>query len=118
MAFLEDEDDVPVSFAARKNYEDEDTTPTTDREIKGWYGYTIAAEVYAVVAVGKYNTSHPKHLHTYPSQEPSCPYSSNNLREPMGLSSLITANHVSLPEVRGNAKKRLEGIQNNAWSCF
>lgn len=52
MAFIDDEDGVPISHAARRNYEDEDTTPTTDREVKGWYGYTIAAEVYAVVAVG------------------------------------------------------------------
>lgn len=34
-------------------YNDEDTSPTTDRELKGWYAYPIAAEVFAVVAVGE-----------------------------------------------------------------
>ena len=34
-------------------YEGEDTSPTTKRELYGWYSYSIAAEVFAVVAVGK-----------------------------------------------------------------
>jgi hypothetical protein len=34
-------------------YEGEDTSPTTKRELYGWYSYGIAAEVFAVVAVGK-----------------------------------------------------------------
>ena len=33
-------------------YADEDTTPTSDREILGWYAYGIAAEVFAVCGVG------------------------------------------------------------------
>jgi len=36
----------------RIKYEGEDTSPTTDRELKAWYAYPIAAEVFAVVAVG------------------------------------------------------------------
>jgi hypothetical protein len=34
-------------------YEGEDTSATTKRELYGWYSYAIAAEVFAVVAVGK-----------------------------------------------------------------
>lgn len=33
-------------------YPGEDTTPTTKQEIWGWYAYGIAAEVFAVCAVG------------------------------------------------------------------
>lgn len=33
-------------------YDDEDTSPTTARELKGWYSYAIAAEVFAVVGTG------------------------------------------------------------------
>lgn len=33
-------------------YAGEDTTPTTRREILGWYAYGIAAEVFAVSGVG------------------------------------------------------------------
>ncbi|KAI1569203.1 ATG22 multi-domain protein [Pyrenophora tritici-repentis] len=36
------------------NYEGEDTSPTTERELKGWFAYPIAAEVFAVVAVGAF----------------------------------------------------------------
>lgn len=35
-------------------YDDEDTSPTTDRELKGWYSYGLAAEVYAVCGVGSF----------------------------------------------------------------
>jgi len=34
-------------------YEDEDTSPTTKRELRGWYAYALAAEVYAVVGIGE-----------------------------------------------------------------
>jgi len=37
----------------RTRYEGEDTTVTTEREIRGWYAYGIAAEVFAVGGVGK-----------------------------------------------------------------
>lgn len=33
-------------------YSGEDTTPTTQREVRGWYAYGIAAEVFAVCGVG------------------------------------------------------------------
>ncbi|KAL1305044.1 hypothetical protein AAFC00_001985 [Neodothiora populina] len=35
-------------------YEDEDTSATTDRELKGWYSYGVAAEVFAVCGVGSF----------------------------------------------------------------
>ncbi|KAJ6172777.1 Major facilitator superfamily domain general substrate transporter [Penicillium chermesinum] len=35
-------------------YAGEDTTPTTKREILGWYSYGIAAEVFAVCGVGSF----------------------------------------------------------------
>ncbi|KAJ5081084.1 Major facilitator superfamily domain general substrate transporter [Penicillium angulare] len=35
-------------------YVGEDTTPTTHREILGWYSYGIAAEVFAVCGVGSF----------------------------------------------------------------
>lgn len=35
-------------------YPGEDTTPTSDRELRGWYSYGIAAEVFAVVGVGEF----------------------------------------------------------------
>ncbi|KAJ5765806.1 hypothetical protein N7520_005365 [Penicillium odoratum] len=35
-------------------YAGEDTTPTTRREILGWYAYGIAAEVFAVCGVGSF----------------------------------------------------------------
>ena len=33
-------------------YEEEDASSTTGRELRGWYSYAIAAEVFAVVGVG------------------------------------------------------------------
>lgn len=39
-------------------YAGEDTTPTTDREILGWYSYGIAAEVFAVCGVGAYGCNY------------------------------------------------------------
>ncbi|KAH7380510.1 autophagy-related protein 22-1 [Phaeosphaeria sp. MPI-PUGE-AT-0046c] len=35
-------------------YEGEDTSPTTTHELNGWYAYPVAAEVFAVVAVGAF----------------------------------------------------------------
>ncbi|KAI5273422.1 MFS general substrate transporter [Aureobasidium subglaciale] len=37
-----------------RRYEDEDTTPTSDRELKGWYSYGLAAEIFAVAGVGSF----------------------------------------------------------------
>ncbi|KAE8849506.1 hypothetical protein HRS9122_03522 [Pyrenophora teres f. teres] len=58
MSFSDDEDDehdLDTSPVERTtNYEGEDTSPTTERELKGWFAYPIAAEVYAVVAVGAF----------------------------------------------------------------
>lgn len=34
-------------------YEGEDASTTTPRELNGWYSAAIAAEVFAVVGVGK-----------------------------------------------------------------
>lgn len=36
-------------------YEEEDVSPTTDREVKGFYTYSMAAEVFAVCGVGMYD---------------------------------------------------------------
>lgn len=49
-----DEDDEAPTAQPRLRYEGEDTSPTTRRELNGWYAYPIAAEVFAVVAVGTY----------------------------------------------------------------
>lgn len=35
-------------------YEGEDTSETTDRELRGWYIYGLAAEVFAVCGVGSF----------------------------------------------------------------
>ncbi|KUJ16915.1 uncharacterized protein LY89DRAFT_748077 [Mollisia scopiformis] len=35
-------------------YEGEDVSPTTDRELKGFYAYSLAAEVFAVCGVGSF----------------------------------------------------------------
>lgn len=35
-------------------YEGEDLSPTTDRELKGFYAYSLAAEVFAVCGVGSF----------------------------------------------------------------
>lgn len=50
----QDEDDEAATLQPRVRYEGEDTSPTTTRELNGWYAYPIAAEVFAVVAVGEY----------------------------------------------------------------
>jgi UMF1 family MFS transporter len=38
----------------RPRYSDEDTTPTTERELQAWYSYAIAAEVFAVSGTGSF----------------------------------------------------------------
>lgn len=50
----QDEDDEATLSAPRTRYDGEDTSPTTQREVNGWYAYPIAAEVFAVVAVGAF----------------------------------------------------------------
>ncbi|KAH8640444.1 hypothetical protein IG631_03385 [Alternaria alternata] len=51
MSFDLDDDETLISISRTDRYEGEDTSPTTDRELKAWYAYPIAAEVFAVVAV-------------------------------------------------------------------
>lgn len=41
-------------------YASEDTTPTTTRELRGWYSYGMAAEIFAVCGVGMFRR--PSHL--------------------------------------------------------
>jgi UMF1 family MFS transporter len=38
----------------RARYIDEDTSPTTERELRGWYSYGVAAEVFAVAGLGSF----------------------------------------------------------------
>ncbi|KAF2022984.1 autophagy-related protein-like protein 22 [Setomelanomma holmii] len=53
MSFEEDEEDLEL-LRRELRYEGEDISPTTTRELNGWYAYPIAAEVFAVVAVGAF----------------------------------------------------------------
>jgi MFS transporter, UMF1 family len=39
--------------ARAPRYDGEDISPTTDREIRGWFFTGLAAEIYAVCGVGK-----------------------------------------------------------------
>lgn len=54
MSDFEDWDDEATLSAPRVRYQGEDTSPTTQRELNGWYVYPVAAEVFAVVAVGAF----------------------------------------------------------------
>jgi len=49
---LDSEEDEAERVQLQSHYEGEDTSATTNRELNGWYAYPIAAEVFAVVAVG------------------------------------------------------------------
>ena len=51
---LEDPDQSLLNLQQCKRYTEEDISPTTARELNGWYSYAIAAEVFAVVGVGKF----------------------------------------------------------------
>jgi UMF1 family MFS transporter len=57
MSFDGDDEDI-YRAQLQLRYEGEDTNATTNRELNGWYAYPIAAEVFAVVAVGNYNMPH------------------------------------------------------------
>lgn len=50
---MEDDDEASTPVASRR-YEDEDISPTTDKELRGWYGYGIAAEAFAVCGPGSF----------------------------------------------------------------
>jgi len=43
----------------RPRYEGEDTSETTEREVRGWYAYGLAAEVFAVCGVGEMDLKEP-----------------------------------------------------------
>jgi hypothetical protein len=50
---LDGDDDEAMDHVHRQaRYEGEDSSATTAQELRGWYAYTIAVEVFAVVAVG------------------------------------------------------------------
>jgi MFS transporter, UMF1 family len=54
---MEEDDDltVPTRVLSRTpRYPDEDLSPTTDKELRGWYFYGIAAEVFAVCGPGSF----------------------------------------------------------------
>ena len=38
--------------ARAPRFEGEDVSPTTERELRGWYSIGLAAEIYAVCGVG------------------------------------------------------------------
>lgn len=43
----------------KPRYDGEDTSPTTQTELLGWYSYGVAAEVFAVCGVGRCRISLP-----------------------------------------------------------
>ncbi|KAK5104263.1 hypothetical protein LTS08_002150 [Lithohypha guttulata] len=47
-------DDTSLTYSPHLSWPEEDKTPTTEREIRGFYSYGIAAEVFAVVGVGAF----------------------------------------------------------------
>lgn len=47
--------EAEMQVGRKPRYENEDTSPTSQRELTGWYCYGIAAEVFAVCGVGKYS---------------------------------------------------------------
>ena len=49
-----DEDVVSPTMSRAPRYEDEDISPTTKRELQGWYCYGMAAEVFAVTGSGSF----------------------------------------------------------------
>lgn len=44
--------------ARAPRFEGEDVSPTTERELRGWYSTGLAAEIFAVCGVGMSNTMH------------------------------------------------------------
>lgn len=47
-------DDTSPTYLSQPPWPEEDKSPTTEREIRGFYSYGIAAEVFAVVGVGAF----------------------------------------------------------------
>jgi hypothetical protein len=98
----QDGDDEAATLQPRVRYEGEDISPTTTRELNGWYAYPIAAEVFAVVAVGSYRYMFIAIDDIDVHQAPSSQYALSNLLERTGTSSLTGRNHASsIPEVSG-----------------
>jgi UMF1 family MFS transporter len=64
MSHDEDGEDV-VHLQRLLRYEGEDTSPTRTRELDGWYAYPVAAEVFAVVAVGTYRLIHENYAYAH-----------------------------------------------------
>ncbi|KAF2710255.1 autophagy-related protein 22-1 [Pleomassaria siparia CBS 279.74] len=54
VSFDDDDDDEVARPRQSPSYQGEDTSVTTKLEIYAWYSYAIAAEVFAVVAVGAF----------------------------------------------------------------
>ncbi len=44
----------PQQDLRKQRYEGEDLSPTTTRELRGFYAYGLAAEVFAVCGVGTF----------------------------------------------------------------
>lgn len=49
-----DEEASVLESSRQPRYEGEDTSPTTTRELRGFYAYSVAAEIFAVCGVGKF----------------------------------------------------------------
>lgn len=52
----EEEAATPQLTSTEPQYEGEDLSPTTARELRGFYAYGVAAEIFAVCGVGKHYT--------------------------------------------------------------
>jgi hypothetical protein len=62
-------------------YADEDTRPTSQKELWGWYSYGWAAEVFAICAMGKNNGHSIRDILILFPQAPSSPSPSSNWPE-------------------------------------
>lgn len=55
MVPLDEEASTLESSSRQPQYSGEDLSPTTARELRGFYAYSVAAEIFAVCGVGKSN---------------------------------------------------------------
>lgn len=115
---LEIDDEETSRAQIQVRYEGEDVSATTNRELNGWYAYPIAAEVFAVVAVGNYNMPHiTRYLRSHSPQEHFYPsYSSSSLAK-TGTSSQTARSNVlttAMPDQSGCAPKLAKKRRNNA----
>lgn len=51
---MDDDVDTNIASSRPRRYPEEDTSPTTNRELWGWYFYGIAAEAFAVCGPGSF----------------------------------------------------------------